>query len=39
MVWRRIETRTRQRNPVRVKCEVLRAHLWSVVMNWSQVDS
>jgi hypothetical protein len=23
-------------NPVAVKCEVLRAHLWPVVMNWSQ---
>lgn len=34
----RIETQTRQRSPVGVKCKVLRAHLWSVIMNWSQGD-
>ena len=37
-LFRRIETHTRQRNPAGVKCELLRARLWTMMMNRSQGD-
>lgn len=37
-LFRKIETHARQRSPAGVKCELLRACLWSVMVNRSQGD-